>query len=166
MEVGTRRILHYNVTAHPTSEWTLQQFREALPGDHAYRFVIHDRDAISSKRLDQELTGLGVRVLRIPVRAPRAAAVCERLGGSLRRKYLDLLIPINERHLKIAVKEWAAHYNRADPTLHSVPESRNPTRARFRRVTTGTSCQPVTASRPTSVLGDVHHEYRLVKEAA
>ena len=51
MEVGTRRILHHSVTAHPTSEWTLQQFRETLPGDHAYRFVIHDRDSIFSKRV-------------------------------------------------------------------------------------------------------------------
>ncbi len=49
MELGTRRILHHNVTAHPTAEWTLQQFREALPGDHPYRFLIHDRDSIFSR---------------------------------------------------------------------------------------------------------------------
>lgn len=49
LELGTRRILHQNVTAHPTAEWTLQQVREALPGDHPYRFVIHDRDSIFSK---------------------------------------------------------------------------------------------------------------------
>jgi putative transposase len=48
LELGTRRILHYNVTAHPKAEWTLQQFREALPADHPYRFVIHDRDSIFS----------------------------------------------------------------------------------------------------------------------
>lgn len=46
MELGTRRILHHNITAHPTAQWTLQQFREALPGGHRYRFVIHDRDRI------------------------------------------------------------------------------------------------------------------------
>src|SRR5215469_2920825 len=40
MEIGSRRILHYNVTVHPTAEWTLQQFREALPGDHPYRFLL------------------------------------------------------------------------------------------------------------------------------
>ena|SRR5690242_4008744 len=84
MEVGTRRILHHNVTAHPSAEWTLQQLREALPGDHLYRFVIHDRDSIFSKELDQGVTDLGVRVLRTPVRAPKANSVCERLGGSLR----------------------------------------------------------------------------------
>jgi hypothetical protein len=46
MEVGTRRIVHFNVTAHPTAEWTMQQFREFLAFAHPYRFVIHDRDSI------------------------------------------------------------------------------------------------------------------------
>ena len=166
MEVGSRRILHHNVTAHPTAEWTLQQFREALPGDHAYRFVIHDRDTIFSKRLDKEVTDLGVRVLRTPVRAPRANAVCERLGGSLRRECLDFLIPINERHLQMTVTEWAIHYNRGrphsslgpglpEPDQSEVPESddRHKLPAGYRVV-------------KKSVLGGLHHEYRLVKEAA
>jgi putative transposase len=85
VELGSRRILHYNATAHPTAEWTLQQFREALPGEHAYRFLIHDRDSIFAAEVDKGLAHLGVRVLRTPVRAPKANAVCERLGGSLRR---------------------------------------------------------------------------------
>jgi putative transposase len=55
MEIGSRRILHTNVTAHPTAEWTMQQFREFLAFDHPYRFVIHDRDSIFSPRLDTEL---------------------------------------------------------------------------------------------------------------
>src|ERR1051326_5115680 len=106
MDVGTRRILHPNVTAHPTADWTLQQLREALPGDHAYRFLIHDRDSIFSKELDNRVKDMGVRVLRTPVRAPKANSICERLGGSLRRECLDFLIPLNERHLKMTVKEW------------------------------------------------------------
>jgi hypothetical protein len=48
LELGSRKIVHYNVTAHPTAEWTLQQFREALPPDQPYRFVIHDRDSMFS----------------------------------------------------------------------------------------------------------------------
>ena len=71
MELGTRRILHHNVTAHPTAEWTVQQFREALPGGHAYRFLIHDRDSIFSKELDKEVTAMGVRVLRTPVQGAK-----------------------------------------------------------------------------------------------
>jgi hypothetical protein len=68
MEIGSRRILHYNATAHPTAEWTLQQFHEALPGDHPYRFLIHDRDRIFAEEVDKGLAHLGVPVLRTPVR--------------------------------------------------------------------------------------------------
>ena len=85
MELCSRRILHHNVTPHPTAEWTVQQFREALPGGHAYRFLIHDRDSIFSKELDKQVAALGVKVLRTPVRAPKANSVCERFGGSMRR---------------------------------------------------------------------------------
>ena len=109
MEIGSRRILHRNVTAHPTAEWTLQQFREALPGDHAHRFVIHDRDSIFAEEVDQGLRNLGVRVLRTPVRAPKANSVCERLGGSLRRECLDFLLPFNERHLQMTIRDWRRH---------------------------------------------------------
>ena len=100
MELGTRRILHQNVTAQPTAEWTLQQLREALPGDHPYRFVIHDRDSIFSTDLDKAVTDLGVRILRTPVRAPQPNSICERFGGTLRRECLNYLIPINERHFE------------------------------------------------------------------
>jgi transposase InsO family protein len=166
MELGTRRILYKNVTAHPTAEWTLQQFREALPGDHPYRFLIHDRDSIFSKQLDKGVTDLGVRVLRTPVRAPMANSVCERLGGSLRRECLDFLIPLNERHLKMTVRECGIHYNRGrphsslgpgipEPNQESVPVSdhRHKLPAGYRVV-------------KTPVLRGLHHEYSLVKEAA
>ena len=100
MEIGTRRIVHCNVTSHPTAAWTLQQFREAIPTDHHYRFLIHDRDAIFSGDLDRELQAFGVKVLRTPVQAPKANAYCERLVGTVRRECLDFLIPLNEKHLR------------------------------------------------------------------
>ena len=71
MEVGSRRILHCNVTQHPTAAWTIQQFREFLAFDHPYRYVIHDRDAIFSSGVETALKGFGVRVLKTPVRAPQ-----------------------------------------------------------------------------------------------
>ena len=61
------------------------------------------------------MTDLGVRVLRTPLRVPMANSVCERFGGTLRRECLNYLIPINERHLKMAIKEWVLHYNRGRP---------------------------------------------------
>src|SRR5262249_54545727 len=74
MEFETRRIIHLNVTRHPTAEWTMQQFRESVVGDEGYKFIIHDRDSIYSKRLDSSLRTLGLRVLRTPYRSPQAKA--------------------------------------------------------------------------------------------
>jgi putative transposase len=54
MEVGSRRILHCNITPHPTAAWTLQQFREAIASDDTYRFLIHDRDSIFSAEVDDK----------------------------------------------------------------------------------------------------------------
>jgi hypothetical protein len=51
IEHGRRRILHVNVTAHPTSSWTIQQLREAFPDEHSLRFLIHDNDTIFSDRV-------------------------------------------------------------------------------------------------------------------
>src|SRR5262250_1050926 len=58
IELASRRVLHFNVTRHPTADWTLQQFRECIVGDEGYRFVIHDRDRIYSHDLDASLKAL------------------------------------------------------------------------------------------------------------
>ena len=88
IEHQTRRIVHCNVTAHPKAAWTLQQLREAIPSDHDYRFLIHDRDGIFSPQLDQSITHLGLRVPRTPPRSPKANSICERVIGTLRRECL------------------------------------------------------------------------------
>jgi hypothetical protein len=94
MEHASRRMLHVNVTAHPSAAWTLQQMREAIPSDHSYRFVIHDRDAIFSTEFDASVAHLGLAVIRTPVRSPKANALCEKLIGTLRRECLDWIIPL------------------------------------------------------------------------
>ena len=55
LEIGTRRILHWNATEHPTAEWTVQQFRSVVTGDEAFRFLVHDRDAVFSAAVDDAL---------------------------------------------------------------------------------------------------------------
>jgi hypothetical protein len=98
MEVGSRRILHCNVTQHPTAEWTTQQFREflvfgpSLPLRH-----LRPRCTV--------LKGLRLRVLKTPVRAPKANAFSERLIGTIRRECLDFLIPLGDGHLKRILRE-------------------------------------------------------------
>jgi transposase InsO family protein len=100
MEHLSRRIIHANVTDHPAAAWTLQQLREAIPSDHAYRFIIHDRDAIFSAGLDASVAGLGLEVIKTPVRSPKANSQCERLIGTLRRECLDWIIPLTGKHLR------------------------------------------------------------------
>ena len=70
MEHASRRIIHLNVTAHPTAAWTLQQLREAIPSDHKYRFILHDRDSIFSTGFDASLARMGLEVIETPVRSP------------------------------------------------------------------------------------------------
>ena len=119
MEHATRRILHVNVTAHPTAQWTLQQLREAIPADHGYRFLLHDRDSIFSQQLDQQHPPPGARVLKTPARSPQANALCERLLGTLRRECLDFVIPLTENHLRRLLHAWVPHYN-ARPSAHGL----------------------------------------------
>jgi putative transposase len=86
LEIGTRRIVQWNVTEHPTAEWTVQQFRSCVSGDQPYRFVVHDRDAVFSPALDHSLRSMNLHVLKTPHRAPQANAFCERLIGTARRE--------------------------------------------------------------------------------
>jgi putative transposase len=115
MEHATRKILHIHATAHHTAQWTLQQLREAMPSDHGDRFLIHDRDRILSQPLDQQVRHLGLRVLKTPVRSPRANARCERLLGTLRRECLDCMMPLTENYLRRLLRVWVRHYNEDRP---------------------------------------------------
>ncbi len=75
LEIGTRRIVHWNVTEHPTSEWTAQQFRSFVTGGEPYRFVIDDRDTVFSPAVDDVVRSINLRVLKTPPRVPQAQRV-------------------------------------------------------------------------------------------
>ena len=167
MEHGTRQILHCNVTTHPSAEWTLQQLREALPCEHGYRFVIHDRDSIFSVAVDKSIRNLRLRVLKTPYRTPQANAFCERLIGTLRRELLDWVIPLNENHLRRLLKNWIAHYNRGRPHMSLGPGVPDPPagipvplQSNLHSVASGFHV----VAHP--ILGGLHHEYGLVPDAA
>jgi hypothetical protein len=81
-EIGSRRLLHINVAEHPTSEWTLQQVREALPGDQDYKLLLHDRHKTFSASLDETVESWGRHVLRSQFVCETANAHCERLRGA------------------------------------------------------------------------------------
>jgi len=160
LDVGTRRIMHWNTTEHPTAEWTAQQFRMIVAGDEAHRYVIHDRDSIYSEGVDRTLAAMGLTVLRTPVQAPQANAFCERLVGTIRRECLDFLIPLTESHLREIMSRWVTHYHRGrphsslgpglpDPPPVGVVESNGHLLPDGHRVVV------------TPILGGLHHEYRL-----
>jgi putative transposase len=115
IEIGSLRILHVNVTDHPTAEWTRHQFRAFLDGESGHRYVIHDRGTVFSAEVDEALNGFVLKILKTPVRSPMANAYCERVIGTIRRECLDFLIPINERHLRRSIREFAIYYNRGRP---------------------------------------------------
>jgi putative transposase len=167
LEVGTRRILHWNVTAHPSAGWTAQQFRMIVAGDEPHRFVIHDRDTIYSEGVDATLTAMDLTVLKTPVRAPQANAFCERLIGTMRRECLDFVIPLNQRHLRHVLHRWVAHYNRGRPHASlgpGIPE--RPPVANAVGDSNGHRLPNGYRVVATPILGGLHHEYRLEPNAA
>src|SRR6516225_5104853 len=163
LEVGTRRIAHFNVTANPTATWTLQQFREIMMDAQSCRFVLHDRDRIYSSELDSALKAMDLKVLKTPLQAPQANAFCERLIGTVRRECLDFLIPLNARHLRSLLKEWVTHYNRGRPHASLGPgilDLRSGQQQARHRIPID---HQVVAK---AILGGLHHEYSLERRAA
>jgi len=164
IEHGSRRLLHLNVTAHPTAAWTLQQLREALGYERRYRYLIHDRDRIFAKRLDESIERLGLKILRAPICSPTANAICERVIGTIRRECLDWLIPISEAHLRAILKDWRTHYNGSRPHMALAPgvlDRPQDAAARPSHQTRHRSREGF-AVLAKSVLGGLHHEYSLV----
>ena len=149
--LDTRRVVHVGVTRHPTDAWVAQQLREATPFDQRPRFLIRDNDAKYGPCSNHLAAASGIRVLRTPVRAPRANATCERFLGSVRRECLDHLLVLGERHLRQTLKEYAAYFNRARPHQglgQRVPQPPLP----------ATACGGPVAAIP--VLGGLHHDYQ------
>jgi putative transposase len=166
LEIGSRRLAHFNVTEHPTADWTLQQLREALPGDGDCKFLLHDRHKTFSAGLDEQVESWGIHVLRSPVRMPTANAHCERLIGSIRRECLDYCIPLHELHLRRLLREWVRHYNTGRPHRSlgpGIPEQMHRGADSHRRAD-----EPCRASRVIAkpILGGLHHEYRWENAAA
>ncbi|MBI3670612.1 MAG: transposase [Acidobacteria bacterium] len=167
MEIGTRKLLHINATAHPTASWTVQQLREAIPSDHGYRWLIHHRSGIFSEELDRSIEAMGVEVLKTPVGAPKANAHCERLIGSLGRECLDWFLPVGERHLRTLLREWLVHYTTGRPHLSLGPGIPDPPpELRMPLGANGHNRSGGFCIRKRSILGGLHHEYQLEKLAA
>ncbi len=153
IELGTRRIVHFGVTRHPTDRWLAQQLREATPFGAGPRFLIRDNDRKYGTSFSHVAFGAGIDVLCTPYRAPKANAFCERFLGSLQRECLDHFIILSERHLHRIVKEYTHYFNYARP--HQGIDQQIP-------------CQPAYPAMPAAdgqvvsfpVLGGLHRDYQ------
>lgn len=173
LEVGSRRIVHVNVTANPTLSWVKQQIREATAWDQIPRFLVHDNDGIFGGfgrpvkveregktrsyrcHLDRWLDEvMGIEGLPIPYGAPNANPHAERLVRTLRNEALDHFIFLSVDHIRHVAMEYVRYYNGARPSqaIHRIPEPypelKQPPRQTGRLVA-------------LPVLGGIQHDYRL-----
>jgi putative transposase len=115
IEHSKRRVQLAGIIAHPTGEWVRQQARNVLMDleDHAVglKFLARDRDAKFTEASGAVIAAVGVRIIKTPLRAPRANAITERWIGSARRDCLDRMLVTGERHLRLVLGEYADHYN-------------------------------------------------------
>ena len=146
-----RRIVHVNVTRHPTAAWVWRQLIEATPWSQQPRYLIRDRDRCYGAGFIAKARGLGIRTVLTPVHAPNANAVAERVIGTLRRECLDHVIVVNERHLRRVLREYVGHYNRIRPHRSLALDSPDGRLAQTRPVSGRARGRPI--------LGGLHHEY-------
>jgi transposase InsO family protein len=105
-----RRLLHCNVTQHPTAEWTARQIVEAFPWDTAPRYLLRDRDAVYGTHFRRRVAGFQVTEVLIAPRSPWQNPYVERLIGSVRRECLDHVIVLGEAHLRRVLRAYFAYY--------------------------------------------------------
>jgi putative transposase len=159
IELATRRVHLAGITTNPDGGWVAQQARNLLMqlGDEGVRprFLVRDRDSKFTRDFDEVFRCEGIRVIKAPVRAPKAKAHAERWVGSVRRECLDRLLILGHRHLQHVLGAYVRHFNEHRP--HRALGQRPPT----------SDEQPVAAVldldrlRRRDLLGGLIHEYQL-----
>lgn len=152
IEHGRRKILHFNVTRHPSAEWVVQQLREAFPEAGPYRYAILDRDSKFDAEVIMFLKATGLKPKRTRVQAPWQNGTAERWVGSCRREILDHVIALNEQHLRRVVRDYVSYYHqdRIHDSLGKDTPSRRPVEPK-----------PVASATLISLprMGGLHHRY-------
>ena len=150
-----RRVLHFNVTEHPTAAWTAQQIVDAFPDDSAPSYLLRDRDSVYGHVFRQRVKGMGVGEVLTAPHSPRQNPFAERLIGSIRRECLNHVLVLGERHLRRTLARYFAYYHRARTHLSldkDAPHGRPIERPELGKVI------------PIREVGGLHHRY--VRRAA
>ena len=145
-----RRIVHVNITDHPTATWSAQQVVDAFPDDTAPRWLHRDRDRIYGDVFQRRLAGMGIAEVVSAPASPWQNPYVERLIGSIRRECLDHVIVINEAHLRRVLTTYGRYYHRS--RTHLGLEKDTPDH----RPVAGTSTGPIVA---IPEVGGLHHRY-------
>jgi putative transposase len=145
-----RRILRFNVTAHPTAEWTGQQLREAFSFDQLPRYLLRDRDAIFGNDFREQVQDMGIEEVLSAPRSSWQRAYVERVIGSIRRECLDHVIVFHERSLRRTLDSYFHYYHRSRTHLSLGKDSPEPR-----------SIQPAALGLVVAVpqVGGLHHRY-------
>ena len=157
--LSTRRVQLAGLSENPDGASTTQQARNfvfSLPErERPLELLIRDNDGKFTRAFDTVSSAERVRVIRTPVRAPKANAVAERFVGSVRRECLDWLLIANRRHLNRVLREFAEHYNRHRPPRALGLDPRTPP------ASTAVSTPPAAATRRRDRLGGRIHEHTI-----
>jgi len=171
MELGSRRIVHFNVSESPGLDWVKQQIREISPYGQGPRFLIHDNDGIYGQfgihKRDEEGGSfrcsfdmwldktMGIEGIPIAYGAPNAVARLERLNRTLREEALNHFVFLSEGHVRRVCSEYIKYYNHARPSqaLHAIPDP-------YPELIKPPHKDGMVVALP--VLGGIHHDYRLV----
>ncbi len=152
IEHGRRKILHFNVTEHPTASWIVQQLRDVYSDSHPYQYAILDRDAKFGADVIEFLKASSIKPKHTSLSSPWQNGVAERWIGSCRRELMDHVIALNESHLRRLIRDYIFYYH-SDRTHDSLdkdcPEIRS------------ISCKPDGSSEIASIprVGGLHHRY-------
>jgi putative transposase len=145
-----RRVVHFNVTEHPTAQWTAQQVVEALSWDTAPCYLLRDRDRIYSVSFRQRVWNMGMEEVIIAPRSPWQNPYVERLIGSIRREVLDHVIVLNERHRTRLLTAYMGYYHHSRTHLSLAMDCPEP-----RPVLSADQGRVIAVSE----VGGLHHHY-------
>ncbi len=150
LSLDRRRVIHFNVTTHPTAEWTARQLVQAFPFESAPKYLIRDRDGIYGEEVQRAIGFLGMKEKVISARSPWQNGYCERMVGTTKRDCLHHVIVISENHARGILKKFYKYYH--EDRTHLGLDKATPSGRKIEPVELGQ-----VKRRP--VLGGLHNRY-------